>query len=165
MSELRVRKRHRLRQKEIRQLAGSIEAAMGTDCFGEGDTVDMGEVPGFEVVFVGGKIMAVVSDGEPFLTIRGIMRYGATRRYVTVDMGAVRFVANGADIMGPGVVDVDPGISEGDMVWIRDETHKRPLAIGRAMVPGSEMASKPKGKVIKSLHFVGDKLWTLDEDT
>jgi PUA-domain protein len=165
MGELRVRKRHRLRQKEIRQLAGSIRAAMGTECFDESDTVDMAELPGLEVVYVGGTVVAMVSEGEPFLTIRGIMRYGATKRYVTVDMGAVRFVANGADIMGPGVVDADPGISEGEMVWVRDENHKRPLAIGRAMASGQEMASKPKGKVIKSLHFVGDKLWSLDEDT
>lgn len=164
MSELRVRKRHRLRQKEIRLLAGSIEASMGTECFGEGDTVDLAETPDYEVVYVDGKVVAIVSGAEPFLTVRGIMRYGATKRYVTVDMGAVRFVANGADVMGPGVVDADPGIAEGDMAWIRDETHRRPLAIGRAMVSGLEMAAKPKGKVVKSLHFVGDKLWLLDED-
>ena len=164
MAELRIRKRHRLRQKEIRQLSSTIEAAIGTECFGEDDTVDRAETPDYDVVFVDGKILAIVQGGDPFLTVRGIMRYGGERRFVTVDMGAVPFVANGADVMGPGVVEADPDISEGGFVWVRDEKHLRPLAIGRALCPGSALPSKPKGKVVKSVHFVGDKLWSVDEE-
>jgi len=80
-----------------------------------------------------------------------------------VDMGAVPYVTNGADVMGPGIVEVDPDIKEGDMVWIRDMTHKRPLAIGKALVSAEVMAAKAPGKAIKNLHFVGDKIWKYDE--
>jgi PUA domain protein len=50
------------------------------------------------------------------------------------------------------------------MVWIRDERNRKPLAVGQALVTGAEMASKKPGKAIKSLLFVGDKLWKLEED-
>lgn len=163
MTDIRLRKRHRMRQKEITTLAAEIEAATGTKVFSAADTVDMAEGPGFDAVIVDGKVLAIVLDGVPFLTVRGLLRYGATRRYVTVDMGAVRFVANGADVMGPGIVDADASISDGDLVWIRDERNKRPLAIGRALVSSEAMRSKGKGKAIASLHYVGDKLWLVDE--
>jgi PUA-domain protein len=163
MTELRLRKRHRMRQKDIASVASRIEAALGTEVFSSSETVDMAEGPGFDAVMVDGKVLAVVLSGEPFLTVRGLLRYGASKRFVTVDMGAVRFVANGADVMGPGVVDADRDIAEGDLVWIRDERNKRPLAVGRALVPASAMLEKSKGKVVASVHFVGDKLWLVDE--
>ena len=164
MSEIRLRKRHRMRQKDIAAIASAVEAATGAKVFSHSDTVDMAEGPGYDAVIVDGKVLAVVIDGVPFLTVRGLLRYAATRRFVTVDMGAVRFVANGADVMGPGVVDADASISEGDFVWVRDERNRRPLAIGRALVTGEAMRSKPKGKVVSSVHFVGDKLWLVDEE-
>jgi PUA-domain protein len=165
MTEVHLRKRHRLRRKEISAIANRIDAAFGTKSFDEDDTVDMAEGPGFDAVLVDGKVLAVVVDGEPFLTVRGLLRYGATKRFVTVDMGAVKFIANGADVMSPGIVSADPVIAEGDPVWIRDERNERPMAVGRALVPGPAMAGKDKGKAVKSIHYVGDRIWLLDEAT
>ena len=127
MTDIRLRKRHRMRQKEIAAIASRVEAATGSKVFSASDTVDKAEAPGYDAIIVDGKVMAIVLDGEPVLTVRGLLRYGASKSYVTVDMGAVKFVANGADVMGPGVVDADPSIAEGDFVWIRDERNKRPL--------------------------------------
>lgn len=164
MAEVRIRRRHRLRQKEISAISSAINASMGTDSFTENATVDRAEAPGYDVLFVDGALLAMVIDGEPFLTLRGILKYGASKRYVTVDMGAVKFVANGADVMGPGIVDADGSIAEGDLVWVRDERNKRPLAIGKAVASAEELRGKPKGKAVLSLHYVGDKLWSVEED-
>lgn len=163
MTDVRLRKRHRMRQKEIAAIASSIAQAIGGEVFSSSDTVDMAEGPGFDAVIVDGKVLAIILEGVPFLTVRGLLRYDAPKRYVTVDMGAVRFVANGADVMGPGIVDADPSIAEGDMVWIRDERNRRPLAIGKALVPAESMLAKTKGKAVASVHYVGDKLWLVDE--
>jgi PUA-domain protein len=165
MAELRVRKRHRLRQKEIRSIVSGIDPVLGTTSFDETTVVDRAETPDYDVLYVDGKVMGIVLGETPFLTVRGILRYGASRRFVTVDMGAVQFVANGADVMGPGIVDADPSISEGDLVWVRDERNLRPLAVGKALMPASEMVTKPKGKAVASVHCVGDRLWALDEDS
>ena len=163
MTELRLRKRHRLRQKEIAAVSGALDSALGTRTFSERDVVDMAEGPEYHVVFVNGKILAFSIGGVPFLTVRGLLAYGATKRFVTVDMGAVKFVYNGADVMGPGVVACDTSIAEGDLVWIRDVKNLRPLAIGKAVVSGEVMSRKEKGKVVESVHHVGDKLWEIDE--
>jgi len=163
MTEFRLRKRHRLRQKEVSALAEGIDSKLGTTSFGEKDVVDMAEGPEYDVVFVNGKILAFTPSGEPFLTVRGLLKYGATKRFVTVDMGAVKFVYNGADVMSPGVVECDPHIAEGDLVWIRDQKNRQPLAVGRSAIPGDRIALKEKGKAVDSVHHVGDKLWLVDE--
>jgi PUA domain protein len=101
--------------------------------------------------------------GEVFLTVRGLLKYHATKRYVTVDMGAVRFVCNGADVMTPGIIGFDASIKEGDLVWIRDARNLQPLAVGRALLGADRMVLKEKGKAVTSIHYVGDRLWQLDE--
>ena len=163
MTDLHVRKRHRLRQKEIQTLSGEIESVLGARAFTVDDTVDMAEAPDYDVVFVNGKILAFRPGGQSFLTVRGLLKYGATKRYVTVDMGAVKFVYNGADVMAPGIVGLDEGIAEGDLVWVRDVKNLRPLAVGRAVMSAKKMALKEKGKAVVSVHHVGDKLWLADE--
>jgi PUA domain protein len=83
---------------------------------------------------------------------------------VTVDMGAVPHVANGADVMAPGITEADPAIRAGDLVWVRDERNRRPLAVGRALVDGPAMPRGKKGKAVETLHHVGDALWSTDEE-
>jgi len=80
---------------------------------------------------------------------------------VTVDMGAIKFVANGADIMRPGITQIEDGISSGDPVLIVDETHGKILALGVAMLSSEEMRAASSGKVIKNAHAAGDVLWEL----
>lgn len=163
MTDVRLRKRHRLRQKEIRAIASEIDRVLGVQSFDENAIIDMAETLGFEIVIIDSKVLAFTVEGHPFLTVRGLLRYPATKRFVTVDMGAVKFVANGADVMGPGIVDCDREIAEGELVWIRDVTHLKPLAVGRAIVAAPRMMLKEKGKAVASVHHVGDKLWALDE--
>lgn len=161
---MRVRKRHRLREKEIRALTDEISARVGVEVFTSKNTVDMAESSEFDVVFVNNRILAIVIEGKAFLTVRGLLEYKPQRAHVTVDMGAVPYVTKGADVMAPGIVEADPDIREGDFVWIRDVKNRVPLAIGRALISGTEMARKQPGKAVKSLHFVGDKIWKYDED-
>jgi len=77
---------------------------------------------------------------------------------VVVDMGAIRFVCNGADVMAPGIVEVDK-FDEGSLVVIRDMSHGKALSIGKSLKSSTEIMSNKKGKVIQNIHYVGDKLW------
>jgi PUA-domain protein len=163
VSEIRVRKRKRFREKELKALTDELASSTGVDVLMPKDAVDIAAGPECELVFVNNVIEGLVVEGKPFLTVRGLLRHNATKRYVTVDMGAVPYVTNGADVMAPGIVEVDPEIKEGDMVWIRDVTHKRPLAVGKALISAEAMVAKTSGKAIKNLHFVGDKIWKYDE--
>ena len=97
MADIMIRKRKRMRDKDVKALAQQIEEVFGIQTFVPADGVDMAESTDYDLVFVKGDILAIVMDGKPFLTIRGILKYRPEKRYVTVDMGAVPFVTNGAD--------------------------------------------------------------------
>ena len=163
MSDIMIRKRKRMREKEIKALSKDLQDLFGVSVFDERDPVDMAESSDFNVIFVGQDILGIVYEGKPFLTIRGILKYRPAARSVTVDMGAVPFVTNGADVMGPGITDADEAIAEGDMVWIKDIKNGAPLAVGKALRSGTELKNKAGGKAIKTIHFVGDKLWKSGE--
>ena len=78
---------------------------------------------------------------------------------IIVDMGAVPHVCNGADIMAPGIVEVEGNFQKGDLVTILDEKYKKSIAVGVALKGSEEIIRTKRGKVVKNVHFVGDKLW------
>ena len=158
MSDIMIRKRKRMREKEIKALSKNLQDIFGVPVFDERDAVDMAESSDFNVIFVGQDILGLVYEEKPFLTIRGLLKYRPAARSVTVDMGAVPFVTNGADVMGPGITDADESIAEGDLVWIKDVKNGAPLAIGKALRSGSELKNKAGGKAIKTIWGMGYKL-------
>ena len=161
---LRIRRRQRLRRKEINAYSEAVAAALGVDPFRDRDDIDLAEADEWRLLIVDNEVRGILVGDRPFLTIRGLLAYPAARRWVTVDMGAVKFVYNGADVMAPGIVAADPAIKVGDIVWVRDEKNLRPLAVGEALMAGPEMVASEKGKAVRSVHHVGDPLWKLDEE-
>ena len=161
---LRIRRRQRLRRKEINAYSEAVAAALGVDPFRDRNDIDLAEADEWRLLIVDNEVRGILVGDRPFLTIRGLLAYPAARRWVTVDMGAVKFVYNGADVMAPGIVDADPAIKVGDIVWVRDEKNLRPLAVGEALMAGPEMVASEKGKAVRSIHHVGDPLWKLDEE-
>ena len=156
---MQVKSRHHLRADEIDDLEATIAAGTGVDL--DGDTYEMVELGSdpFDVVLVDDNPDVVrFEGGEAFLTVRGANRHDPTTGIVTVDAGAISFVSDGADVMRPGIVEADPDIAEGDLVTVAEETHGKTLAIGRALVDGSEMPGD-SGKVVDSVHHVGDDLF------
>jgi len=93
-------------------------------------------------------------------TLKALQEHDLLKR-VVVDMGAIKFVVSGADIMRPGITRIDPGIGKGDFVVIVDETHGKPLAVGIAAYSSEEMQASDSGKVIQNIHYVGDHIWSL----
>ena len=163
MADIRIKKRKRMREKEVKSLASQLSTIFDAEVFTEKDAVDIAESSDFDLIFVNNDILGLIYEGNPFLTVRGILKYRPEKRAVTVDMGAVPYVTNGADVMGPGIVEADDGIAEGDLVWIRDIKNRVPLAVGVALRDSSGLKAKEKGKAIKTLHNVGDKLWKSGE--
>jgi PUA domain protein len=145
----------------MEELSERLYKVFGADTFSLNDTVDSAETKNYDIIYVNNEVLAMIIDDEPFLTLKGILKYHPRNRWVTVDMGAVKFVYNGADVMAPGIVNADPTIEKDDLVWVRDERNLQPLAIGKALMSGIEMISANKGKSIETLHYVGDRLWEL----
>jgi len=78
---------------------------------------------------------------------------------ITVNMGAVPHVCNGADLMAPGIIKIEGNFNADDYVVIVDERHQKPLAVGIAIVDSQTACNLKHGKVAKNLHYVGDSLW------
>ena len=157
MHSLKIRRRHRLKHKEVVKLYEDLKNTFGEEIITE-KIIDIASAKDFDVILIDNVIIGIILE-IPFLTVRGLLKYKPKNRFVTVDMGAVKFVNNGADIMTPGIVDADRDIKKDDYIWIRDEKNLQPLAIGKALLDADEMIASNKGKGIKSIHYIGDKLW------
>lgn len=155
-----VAARHHLRSDEVDRLQEAVSTELGVQL--EGDTFELVELEDspFDLVLVDDEPLACYIDDRPFLTVRGANAFPPETKVVTVDAGAVSFVSDGADVMRPGIVDADPSIEEGDLVIIVEETHGKALAVGEALVVGTEMLGD-QGKVVQSRHHVGDELFEL----
>lgn len=82
---------------------------------------------------------------------------------ITVDMGAVKFVVSGADIMRPGICEIEDNIHEGEIIAIVDEKNKKPITIGKALFSAKDLKEQEKGKSIKNIHYIGDDIWKIGE--
>lgn len=163
--EFRLRNRSRLRRKEVEELARELQGRLGlTAVFAPEDPLEVAEGPDRRYILLRNDIVGFYEGDRPFLTPRGLLKWPAQKRYVTVDMGAVRFVTNGADVMGPGITDADPEIHAEDLVWIREERHGKPLGVGVALSEAPVLRAKSKGKQVRALYYVGDKAWTFGQE-
>jgi len=77
---------------------------------------------------------------------------------VMVDMGAVKFVCNGANIMRPGITKFTE-FEKDQIVCVIEESQKKFLSVGISCASSSEMESSQKGEVIKNMHYISDKFW------
>ncbi len=162
-----IKKRRPVRRKHIAPLLKDLEAALGIDLAVDGAFLEMADYGPWKMVLVDRVPLAVElqnPEGERvvFLTLRGFLSYPCEKRYVEVDHGAIPFLMKGADCMVAGIHDADGEIIEGDLVWVRDQTHKRPLAIGWAVMDGNSLKNVAKGKGLKNIHWVGDELWEME---
>nr|WP_209679845.1 RNA-binding protein [Methanohalophilus levihalophilus] len=158
---MKIKGRVQLRKSDRKKLLDDLEKRFkGLESL-EDSRLETIKADGTPVLLVDGQPLFFQESNVWFPTVKGVLEYGLDRYSVVVDKGAVRFVVNGADIMCPGIVSADPGVSEGDLVIIKEEGHNKPLAIGKALMDGPEMVAD-SGKAIKSLHYVGDSLWNLE---
>jgi PUA domain protein len=156
-----VKHRHTLKKKEAKKMMEILEKTMA--CTINPSTVEIVKTPRYEFLLFDGKPDAIKLTNQVFLSLQGLMKYRPKKRWVTIDMGAVSHIANGADVMAPGIIDADNDIQLENMVWIRDEKNNHPLAVGISLMTGSEMITKKEGKAVKVIHYVGDDMWNIGE--
>jgi len=77
---------------------------------------------------------------------------------IIVDRGAVAHILGGADVMAPGILSFD-SFTKDDVVIVFGESISKAIAVGKALLSSSKLKSIRRGKVVKNLHHMGDKLW------
>jgi len=158
---MKLRKKRRLRKKEVEKLLKTLNDTFCKEIFTGNEIMDQADAEGCRILVINNEILGLIVNDKPFLTLKGLLKYAPEKKYVTVDKGAVKFICNGADIMAPGVADADLSVRKDDLVWVRDETHKKPLAVGVALMSAEEMVKGKEGKAVLSVHYIGDKIWRM----
>jgi len=101
------------------------------------------------------KILKIDDDYLPFLSETETLEKFPN---VTVDMGAVKFMCKGANLMRPGIKKFTE-FEKDKLVCIIEESQHKFLAVGKAMVSSSELKEMEKGEVIKNMHYISDNFW------
>ena len=111
-----------------------------------------------DVIIITGNGFKAIKTGDsylPFLTDVEILKKFPN---VMVDMGAVKFMCNGANVMRPGITKYTE-FEKDSVVCIIEESQHKFLAVGKSCVPSTDMESMSKGEVVKNMHYISDKYW------
>jgi PUA-domain protein len=155
------RRRHFLKEKEAKRFLLEVTKTLGIDIeqlLGSKTGVEVNETEIAEVFIFNGRPLLAKSNGVLFPTLSFEELFSIIPTIV-VDMGAVPYVCKGADVMAPGVVAIKGEFEENDLLLVVDERHGKPLAVGVALFNSEDMKPLNSGKIVKNLHYVGDKLW------
>jgi malignant T-cell-amplified sequence len=112
----------------------------------EGDAIITGE---------GIKALKIGNTYLPFLSEANILDKFPK---VTVDMGAVKFMCNGANVMRPGITKFTD-FEKDEIVCVVEQSKNKYLAVGKSCVSSKETDSMSKGEIVKNLHYISDKYW------
>ncbi|TXT61953.1 MAG: PUA domain containing protein [Promethearchaeota archaeon] len=166
---MNITKRHFIRKDELDELKQSLGEMYGEtfieEVFPKKSRVEIIITEEDDNLYAINGKLALWNSKEGYIPVLPFLldnRIGL--KSIIVDMGAVPYVTlNQADIMRPGITEIDSSIEKGDIVRIADEKNNRTLAVGKAMYGAKEMEQKEKGKVVKNLHTINDDMWEFAE--
>ena len=165
---MNIKQRHFIKHTEIRDLKEDIlkqyNEGFVNQIFPKKCNVEVILSEAGDTLYAINNVLKLWKSTEGYLPVLTLLLNNKVNlKTVIVDMGAVRFVTNGADVMRPGITKIDPSIKKGDILQIIDETHNRALAVGKAIFNANEMEAKTAGKVIKNLHTIKDSVWKFEK--
>jgi PUA domain protein len=157
---MEIKRRYVLKKKELKQIKEELNNIIDTeDVFDKKSILEKIITNEMDLIVLNGTPIAICKDNKIIPTLKLLITKESEKGKVTVDKGAVKFLANGADVMAPGIIDANPDIEEGNLVYTVEETHGKPLSVGIALMDGKTMVESKKGKAIITLHYIGDEIW------
>jgi len=154
-------RRYSLKSKEAKALLSKASEKLRVDLGAIVDAkanIEVVEADVGEVYLINGKPSLFRAGVEVFPTLL-FNEIFAHMPKVVVDMGAVPYVCKGADVMAPGIRRIEGEFSNGNLVVVVDEKHGKALALGESFYDSLTARTTKKGAVVKTLHFVSDKIW------
>ncbi|HJJ55618.1 MAG TPA: RNA-binding protein [Methanocorpusculum sp.] len=165
VAELKIKKRHAIKKSQLNTLKSKLTESIGienSDLF-KSNMIEIAEtVSEFNLYIINKVVMIMETEEWAFPTLRGVLSHPISGHKIVVDMGAVPYVVNGADIMRPGVVSVSDDVIENHPALIVDERNGSPLSISIPLYNADKIMALNSGKIAKNVHFIGDDLWNLD---
>ena len=109
---------------------------------------------------VTGNGLRILKIGQEYLPFLSETKLLERFPHVVVDVGAIRFMCNGANVMRPGIK-AHSEFESNDIVCVIEESRRKFLAVGKAVVPSAELDAMEKGEVLKNLHYISDRFWDI----
>jgi len=109
-------------------------------------------------VIITGDGITAIKIGENILPFLDDIEVLEKFPYVKVDMGAIKFVCKGANVMRPGITKFSD-FESGEIVCVIEESQNKFLAVGKAEMSSKEAEDASKGEVIKNMHYISDDFW------
>jgi PUA domain protein len=159
-------KRFFIKKKEARRFLREVSQSLKFDAeglFGSKPQIEVLETEKNRIYLVNGAPVLAVSGDVAFPTLFFKEQLSSLPK-VVVDMGAVPYICRGADVMAPGIVEIEGDFGEKDLVMVIDERNRRPIAVAQSLFDSEGAKAAEKGKVFKNLHYVGDEVWNLIKD-
>ena len=156
--------RHALSKKERRKVVEELRKRFSDLEINVKSQIEIGACGKKTIYFVNSEPIALRDESGRLIPLLRFIYKANTMLglpLVVVDMGAVKHILNGADVMAPGIVRIIGSFSKGDLALVGDEKYGKPLAVCEALYSSEEISRMSKGKVLKNLHYVGDKIWKL----
>lgn len=150
-------KRKQLNKTEIRELNQKLLASYGKELISKKDAVEIID----DSLITINKQSSFFLLGQTFVPTLKILQREQLLKTVTVDMGAVKFVASGADVMRPGIVNFDRAIRKDDFVVVMDMNNKKPIAVCQSLYSAEDLRNISSGKVLRNIHHVSDSIWNI----
>ncbi|NHJ26309.1 MAG: DUF1947 domain-containing protein [Candidatus Lokiarchaeota archaeon] len=165
---MHIKQRHFIQKSQIRELKEDIQKQYNqtfiNQIFPKKAQIEVIQTDAGDTLYAINNVLKLWKSKHgyiPVLTL--LLDKQVDLKKIVVDMGAIRYVANGADVMRPGITQIDPLIKKNDIIVIVDETHDRALAIGKAMFDADEMEKIKSGKVVLNLHTIQDSVWEFEK--
>lgn len=149
---------HSLSKREVHDITAQISKSWPTNSIGAIKDLQVYVIDGNKRLLVGNDLVAIQLAPDliiPHLTQHDLLNHFAS---VQVDMNAVKFVCNGANIMRPGITDFTT-FKESEIVLVKDQTHKKELAVCISLVDDVTGRKMERGVVLNNIHHIGDIYW------
>lgn len=110
------------------------------------------------IIYLDKKPLCFIYEDKIIPTLHIISSFDVNMKYVKVNKGAIEKILNGADVFRPGIIELSNDIKKGDIVVILSEDDYL-LAIGISEYDYEEIIKMEKGKIIKNIHYINDKIF------
>ncbi len=156
-------RRYPLSKKEKKKLINSLRSLYPGISIDKNSFIEYFEEKDVgKIIVVDGIPAFILIDDKIIPHLKYLLRHGYEwLPYVVVDMGAVKPLLNGADVMVPGIRRVVGEFGPGDVVIVVDEKYEKPFVVGTALMSSSEIREASRGKAIRNIHRAGDKYWRM----
>lgn len=156
-----TQRRYPLKSKETKQVLEEVKRILEIDLepFIAGKSnVEVVESDVGEIYLISGKPLLYKTEKRILPTLL-FTHFTDKAPKIVVDMGAIPYVCKGATVMAPGIVRIEGEFAKGDLVLVVDMKHGKALAIGESLMDSDNAKNTKKGPVVKTLHYVSDKVW------